>query len=66
MAENRFAVYEELPLVLTVEQLASILNIGRNAAYELVRTQRIETIRVGKQIRITREALWDFLKIGRN
>lgn len=53
--------YNDLPLVLTVDQLADILGIGRNTAYDLVRSDRIRTIRVGRQIRIPRDALIDFL-----
>ena len=52
---------EELPLVLTVEDLMSVLEIGRNSAYELARSGQLRTIRVGKQIRIPRDAIAAFL-----
>lgn len=52
---------EELPLVLTVEQLVPVLGIGRNAAYELVRSGQIASIRIGHQYRIPKDALAGFL-----
>lgn len=54
----------ELPLVLTVPQLAKVLNIGRNAAYELVKSGEIRSIHIGKSIRIPRDALMEYL--GKN
>lgn len=53
--------YTNLPLILTVEQLAEVLSIGRNTAYDLVRSGQIRSVRVGRQIRIPRDALIDFL-----
>ena len=49
--------YEGLPLYLNVPQICSVLQIGRTTAYELIRCGRIPSIRVGKQIRVPREAL---------
>lgn len=51
----------ELPLVLRVEDLTQILSIGRNTAYELVRSGKIKSIRIGKSYRITKEALTEYL-----
>ena len=39
-----------------------ILQVGRNTACELVRSGEIKSIRVGRQIRITRDALMAFLE----
>ena len=44
-----------------VEDLMPILGIGRNTAYRLVRTGEIRSIRIGRQIRIPRQFLIDFL-----
>lgn len=51
----------ELPLVMRVEDLMPVLQIGRNSAYELVRSGQIRSIRIGKAIRIPREAVLDFI-----
>ena len=53
---------ESLPLLLTVSDLASILRIGRNAAYQLVKDGNIQSIRVGRSIRIPRKALIQFME----
>lgn len=53
---------QDLPLVLNVEDLMEVLNIGRNTAYEIVRSGQIRSIRVGKNIRIPRDAVEEFLK----
>ena len=52
---------DELPLVLRVEDLMPILDIGRNTAYELVRSGRIRSVKVGRQIRVPRDAVVEFL-----
>lgn len=52
---------EPLPLVLSVEQLAVVLQVGRNTAYELVRSGSIKSIRVGHQIRVPKKAIQSFL-----
>lgn len=54
---TKYRSYADLPLVLTVEDLMPILLIGRNAAYELVCSGAIESFRIGKQIRITKESV---------
>ena len=55
---------EELPLVLRVEDLTVVLGIGRNTAYELVRSGQIRSIRIGRQLRIPRNELQRFLDIA--
>ena len=59
MSANR--IPDNLPLVLSVPELASVLHIGRNAAYELVNSGTIRSIRIGKNIRIPQSALLDYL-----
>ena len=61
MAYN-YVSYSDIPLIMTVEDLMPILLIGRNTAYELVRSGEIKSIRIGRQIRITRDALIEFLE----
>ena len=58
---NANRIPDNLPLVLSVPELASVLHIGRNAAYELVNTGQIRSIRIGKNIRIPQSALLDYL-----
>ena len=48
-------------VVLTVEQAAEALGIGRTLMYELVGTGAVESVRIGRLRRIPAEALWDFV-----
>ena len=57
-----YVSYDDIPLIMTVEDLMPLLLIGRNTAYELVRSGEIKSIRIGRQIRITRDALIEFLE----
>ena len=61
MERKRYCSVEELPLILTVEDLMPVLCIGRNAAYNLVRSGQIQSFRIGHQIRIPREAVVKFI-----
>ena len=49
--------FDELPVLLTVADLADVLQIGRNKAYSLSRV-----LRVSGQIRIEKQSLLDYLK----
>ena len=62
--ENKYRSLEDLPLALRVEDLMPILGIGRNTAYELVRSGQIRSIKIGRQIRVPRDAVVEFF--GRN
>ena len=50
-----------LSIVLSGQELAHALQIGRNAAYDLVRSGQIRCVRIGKTIRIPQSALMDYL-----
>lgn len=58
---NKYCSFDDLPLTLKVEDLMPILGIGRNAAYDLVRSGQIKSIRVGRNIRIPKSELLSFL-----
>lgn len=53
---------EEYSDVLTVADLQEILSIGRNSAYELIRTGTIQAFRVNKKKwRISKESVLAYL-----
>lgn len=60
--ENKHRSLDDLPVTLRVEELMPILGIGRNTAYALVRSGRLRSIRVGRQVRIPKNALIEFLE----
>lgn len=55
---------DSLPLALTVAEAASVLRIGRSKSYELVRCGKLRSIRVGKQIRVPKQAILDFMAVN--
>jgi excisionase family DNA binding protein len=62
---------DELPEVLTVEEAAAVLRIGRGAAYELARLWResggrhgLPVVTLGRSLRVPREALRQLLDVG--
>ncbi len=61
---------KELPEVLTVEEAAGLLRIGRGAAYELARVWRqtdgregLPVVRLGRSLRVPRAALERLLSV---
>lgn len=61
---NRPLSFDDIPLVLTVEDLMTILSVGRNSAYELVHSGQIRSSRIGKHTRILKPDLLRFLEGG--
>jgi excisionase family DNA binding protein len=50
-----------LPLLLTVEQAARRLNIGRSTVYELLQSGRLKSVTVGRLRRVPTSALTEFI-----
>jgi excisionase family DNA binding protein len=50
-----------LPEVLTVREAAAILRIGRNQLYQAVTRGQLGAVRIGRSIRIPKQALLDLL-----
>ena len=63
---------DEYPLLLTVEEAAAVLRIGRSLAYELARLYEssdgrdgLPVLRVGALMRVPRWALAELISTGR-
>jgi excisionase family DNA binding protein len=54
-------MFEKYNDVVTVEELAEMLKIGRNTAYKLLTTDQIPSVRVGRQRRIRKADIQRFL-----
>ena len=52
---------DDLPLVLTVSEVSKILGVGKNTAYDLIRSGAVKSFRVGRQIRVSKSAFLDYL-----
>ncbi len=53
---------EDIPILLSIEELQDILGIGRTKAYELLRSGQIRSIHIGRQLRISKPDLLEFLE----
>ena len=51
--------------LLTAEDIASVLNISRSKAYNMMREKEIPTITIGKNVRVTCEDLDTFITTNR-
>lgn len=53
---------DDLPYMLTVAQVADFLQIGKNAAYELVRSYNLPCVRLSERTtRVPKDALISYL-----
>ena len=57
MEKKVYKSYEELPLMLTVLDVAAVLGISRAGAYELVRSNGFPILKIGNRIVIPKDKL---------
>ena len=62
MKKVQFRSYEELPLMLSVPEMAAALGISRAGAYELVRTEGFPALKIGSRIVIPKDELQEWVK----
>ena len=51
----------EASALLTIAQVAELLNVPKSYAYELVRQQKLDAIRLGKYVRVAQETLAKYI-----
>jgi excisionase family DNA binding protein len=49
-------------LLLSVEEAAELLRLGRTRTYELVMTRKIQSVKVGRRRLVVRSSLLDFVQ----
>ena len=54
-------MFDNYPDVLTIDDLQSALGIGRSTAYRLIRSGAIRHLRIGKNIKIPRRFLLEYI-----
>ena len=59
-AERRLPPFEADSL-LTIPQVAERLNVPKSYAYELVRQQKLDAVRLGKYVRVAQETLAKYI-----
>lgn len=62
MKKETFKSYEDLPLMLSVPEMAAALGISRTGAYELARSEGFPALRIGTRIVIPKDELREWIK----
>ena len=61
MKKETFKSYEDLPLMLSVPEVATALGISRAGAYELARSEGFPALRIGTRIVIPKDKLQEWV-----
>lgn len=54
--------YNDMPDILTISELQMVLRVGRSTAYRLVKSKDIQSIRIGRSIRIPKQFVEKYLQ----
>ena len=57
MNKNEYRSFDDLPLMLSVPEVASVLGISRAGAYELVKEKGFPSLIIGSRILVPRDKL---------
>jgi excisionase family DNA binding protein len=57
-------IFKDYPDVVTPEDVQNMLHIGRNRVYELLKTNAIKSIKVGKKYIIPKKSVINFLQLA--
>lgn len=61
MKQVKYKSYEELPLMLSVPEVAAVLGISQAGAYELVHTDGFPSLKVGSRIVVPKEKFIEWI-----
>ena len=61
MSKSKYTNYNDLPLMLSVPDVASVLGLSRAGAYELVRRDGFPALRIGSRIVVPKEKFMDWI-----
>ncbi len=61
MKQTTYKNYDELPLMLSVPEVAAVLGISRAGAYELARSDGFPALKIGSRIVVPKEKLIDWI-----
>ncbi len=59
--ECKYKSYDELPLMLSVIQIAEVLGISRTSAYELAHTKGFPSITIGNRMVIPKDKFIEWI-----
>ena len=58
---RKYTTYEQMPLMLSVPEIAAVLGISRAAAYELARSKDFPSLRIGTRIVVPKDRFIDWI-----
>lgn len=58
---NTTQIFNEYPDIVSVEQVMSMIRVGKSSTYNLLKLNRIRHVRVGKKYIIPKNAVVDFV-----
>jgi excisionase family DNA binding protein len=53
---------DALPILITVAEVATVLRIGRTAAWELIREHKIPSVKIGRTRRVPVSAIQEYVE----
>lgn len=62
MKNDFYKNYDELPLMLSVSQVAKVLGISRTSSYDLVKEKDFPSITIGSRIVVPKDELFLWIK----
>ena len=66
MNKTKYTNYDDLTLMLSVPDVASVLGISRAGAYELVRSDGFPSLRIGSRIVVPKEKFIGWINANTN
>lgn len=61
MKRTVYKSYDELPLMLSVPEVAAVLGISRAGTYELVKSEGFPSLKIGSRIVVPKEKFIDWI-----
>lgn len=62
MNENFYKSYDELPLMLSVQEIAKVLGISSSSGYELMHTDGFPVLKIGSRMVVPKEKFREWVK----
>lgn len=59
-------MFTNYPDIVRIDEIQSMLQIGRNSVYELLKNNLIKSIKIGKKYIIPKQSVIDFVKTACN
>lgn len=60
----KYKSYDELPLMLSVKELANVLGISRTSAYELTKDKKFPSMKIGSRVVIPKDKFIKWIEMN--